>query len=124
MDLSKTIAQMKKEPGFSDHVGMILAHNGVVRGRSRLNGAAIKQLEVRVNFTKLEQIRAEIARMQGIFRVEVEAVDGVRQPGDDLLLLVVAGDIREHVKRALSILLERVKAEAVMKREILLEEGE
>ena len=35
MDITKTINEMKKEPGFADNVGMILVHNGVMRGWSR-----------------------------------------------------------------------------------------
>lgn len=35
MDISKTIQQLKAEPGFTDNVGMVLVHNGVVRGWSR-----------------------------------------------------------------------------------------
>ena len=33
MDISRVIEAMKKEPGFSKNVGMVLVHNGVVRGR-------------------------------------------------------------------------------------------
>ena len=35
MDISQAIAELKKTPGFSENVGMILVHNGVVRGWSR-----------------------------------------------------------------------------------------
>ncbi|PLY01037.1 MAG: molybdenum cofactor biosynthesis protein, partial [Desulfuromonas sp.] len=42
---------------------------------------------------------------------------GILEPGDDLLFLIVAGDIRENVKPALALLLDRVKSEAVSKRE-------
>lgn len=35
MDISKRIAEMKRQPGFQDNVGMILIHNGVVRNWSR-----------------------------------------------------------------------------------------
>ena len=40
------------------------------------------------------------------------------KPGDDALFLIVAGDIRENVKSALGDLLDRIKSEAVAKREI------
>ena len=40
------------------------------------------------------------------------------QPGDDLLFILVAGDVREHIKPVLAELLDRVKAEAVTKKEI------
>jgi molybdopterin synthase catalytic subunit len=50
--------------------------------------------------------------------VVAEARSGRLEPGDDLLFILVAGDIREHVKPVLSDLLDRIKAEAVTKKEI------
>ena len=35
MNITEEIDRMKKEPGFKENVGMILTHNGVVRGWSR-----------------------------------------------------------------------------------------
>ena len=46
-----------------------------------------------------------------------EARSGRLLPGDDLLLLVVAGDFRENVLSVMTELLDRVKAEAVRKQE-------
>ncbi len=118
MDISKTIAEMKADPAFADHVGMILVHNGIVRGWSRGDRATVSGIEVSVDADCLEQIRREIEQMEGIYKVAVEARSGLLQPGDDLLFLVVAGDIRENVKPALALMLDRVKAEAVSKREL------
>ena len=66
----------------------------------------------------MEEIRKEIEARDGIFRAVAHARSGLMQPGDDVLFLIVAGDIRENVKSALADLLDRVKAEAVTKREI------
>lgn len=120
MDISKTIAAIKQEPGFADNVGMVLAHNGIVRGWSRSDHANVARLEVVSDLVKIEQIRCDIEQMDGIFRVVVEARSGIMQPGDDLLFLVVAGDIRENVKPALALLIDRIKAEGVCKNEIKL----
>lgn len=59
----------------------------------------------------------ELERRPGIFCILAEAVDGELRPGDDVLFLVVAGDIRENVKAVFAELLDRVKAEAVVKQE-------
>ena len=32
MDTTKILADLKKRPGFTENVGMVLVHNGVVRG--------------------------------------------------------------------------------------------
>ncbi len=122
MDISKTIAEMKKDPDFADNVGMILVHNGVVRGWSRGDKSSVCKMKVTSNQEKIEQIRQDIEAMEGIYKVAFEARSGVMQPGDDVLFLVVAGDIRENVKPALALMLDRVKTEAVSKEEFF-EEG-
>lgn len=118
MDISKTIAEMKQHPAFAENVGMVLIHNGTVRSWSRADHSAVSKIEVQADMEKIERIRAEIEQRTGIFQVVVEARSGVMMPGDDLLFLIVAGDIREHVKPALAELLDRVKSEAITKKEM------
>ena len=117
MDISKTIASLKTEPGFLEKVGMVLVHNGVARATSR-NGAPVGKLEVTVNQELVEAIRREGEAMPGMFRVLVTANAGVFVPGDDLLFIIAAGDIREHVIASLTHTLTRIKSEAITKREV------
>ena len=117
MDISKTIASLKSEPGFLEKVGMVLVHNGVARATSR-NGAPVGKLEVTVNQELVEAIRREGEAMPGMFRVLVEARAGTFAPGDDLLFIVAAGDIRENVLAGLTHTLTRIKAEAITKKEV------
>ena len=35
MDINKTLQELKARPGFTEHVGMMLVHNDVVRGCQR-----------------------------------------------------------------------------------------
>ncbi len=118
MDINKAIADLKKEPGFNDNVGMILVHNGIVRGWSRKDRAEVSAIEVTPDLDKIEEIRKDIEAYDGIFRAVAHAKSGMMHPGDDVLYLVVAGDIRENVKAALADFLDRVKAEAVSKKEV------
>ncbi len=59
MDITKVLSHLKKEPHFTQKVGMILIHNGVVRGISR-NGKKVKKLIVKSDYNKIEQIRKKI----------------------------------------------------------------
>ena len=118
MDITKTINEMKKEPGFADNVGMILVHNGVVRGWSRKDRSNVEYIDVSPDNEKIEIIRKEFENKPGIYKVVVEAKSGRLKPGDDLLFIIVAGDIRENVKPVLSDLLDRIKSEAVKKTEV------
>jgi len=119
MDISKRIAEMKKQPGFADNVGMILIHNGTVRGWSRNSKETVVALEVTPDLDKIEAIRQEFLKREGIYDIVADAKTGRFQPGDDLLFLIVAGDIRENIKPVLAELLDRVKAEAITKKEIM-----
>jgi molybdopterin synthase catalytic subunit len=119
MDISQAIAELKRRPGFADHVGMILVHNGVVRNWSRKNHEIVIALEVRPDRDKIEALRQEYLQKPGIFAIVIEAGEGRFQPGDDLLFIIVAGDIRENIKPVLAELLDRVKAEAITKKEII-----
>ena len=121
MDISKTIAELKKDPGFGQNVGMVLVHNGVVRGWSRREGQPeVTAVDITVDRDVLERLRREYEKRPGIFRVIVEAHDGHLQVGDDVLFILVAGDVRENVKPVLADLLDRIKAEACKKKEIML----
>lgn len=118
MDINKALAELKKEPGFADNVGMILVHNGVVRGWSRGGHEDVSAIEITPDYDKMEEIRQEIEAREGIFRAWCHANAGSMKPGDDVLFLIVAGDIRENVKPALADFLDRIKSEAVTKKEI------
>ncbi len=118
MDISKTIADLKARPDFSDNVGMILVHNGTVRGWSREDRSSVTAIEVKADADQITVLREEFLQFPGIYDIVIEAQSGLLKPGDDLLFIVVAGDIREHVKPVLADLLDRVKSEAVSKKEL------
>ncbi len=116
MDISAAIAAMKKEPGFAEKVGMVLVHNGVARANSR-TGEPVASLDVAVDQELVESLRQEYERRPGIFKIVIEANSGHVEPTDDLLFIIVAGDLRENVKAVLAEVLDRVKSEAISKKE-------
>ena len=67
MNLSTLIEQVKKHPEFH-RVGMILCHNGVVRGTSR-DGRPVSEVTVRADRSRLESVLAGIKAMPGIIEV-------------------------------------------------------
>lgn len=117
MDISKTVSELKSRPDFSAHVGMLLIHNGTVRSWSRKDRSAVKSIEVVPDRQRINALRDEYLQHRGIYEIIIEANEGMLAPGDDLLFIVVAGDIRENVKPVLAELLDRIKSEAVSKRE-------
>ncbi len=118
MNIDKVVDHLKLQPGFSEQVGMVLIHNGTVRELSRQSDEKIRYLDVNPDYKKMDAICREMEEKPGIFRIVAEARSGRLKPGDDLLLLVVAGDYRENVLAVMAELLDRIKAEAVRKQEI------
>lgn len=123
MDISKKIAELKKQVGFTNKVGMVMVHNGVVRSWSRKEGQGVVALEVTPDLQKIEEIRQEFLVRPGVFDIVIEALAGRFVPGEDLLYIIVAGDVREHVKPVLAELLDRIKDGPIAKREIMAEES-
>ena len=115
MSLSDLIAQVKKHPEFSK-VGMMLCHNGVVRGTSR-DGKPVSEVTVRVDRKKLDAVLAGVKGMPGIVEVLAHVNEGTLKVGEDVMYVVVAGDFREHVFDAMIAAVNRIKAEVTSKQE-------
>jgi molybdopterin synthase catalytic subunit len=116
MNLDKLIAAIKARPDY-EQVGMILCHNGIVRGTSR-DGRPVTGLRVSVDRERLAQVLAKQRSRPGIVDVQVEiAADVDLSVGEDVMLLVVAGDIRENVIQTLTDTLNAIKATVTVKKE-------
>ena len=96
VSLDRLIARVKAHPQIS-RAGMILCHNGIVREFDRSGARRVRGLRVVVNRSEIERVRLWAKSQPGIVAVEIEAFEGEFQVGDDLLYVVVAGDVRENV---------------------------
>ena len=116
MELSELIEKIKQHPDYH-RSGMILCHNGVVRGTSR-DGRRVKGLTVAADMDGLQALVAEQKQRPGIVDILVEiAVDRYLTVGEDVMLLVVAGDVRENVIAVLTDTLEAIKGKITRKTE-------
>ena len=119
MDLNKMIERVKKNTDPSK-VGMITSHLGVVRRTSR-DGREVKSIEVAYDQEALQAVVRDIKQMPGIAEVLVETREGHLNVGEEILAVVVAGDIRENVFPALVDAVNRIKKEASRKKETMKE---
>jgi len=120
MNIADLVDVIKRRPDF-DRVGMILCHNGVVRATTR-DGRRVKGLKVLADQAKLQQIIFEQRQKPGIVDIQVSIVDNQDLAvGDDIMHLIVAGDIRENVIVVLKDTLEAIKTTVTEKIEYLLE---
>jgi molybdopterin synthase catalytic subunit len=96
---------------------MVLAHNGVVRATSR-DGRRVKGLRVKVDHQRLSRILAEQKKRAGIVDIRVEIAENRDLVvGEDVMLLIVAGDIRENVIGVLRDTLNLIKTTVTEKTE-------
>ena len=123
MTASELIQTVKNHPDYHK-VGMILCHNGVVRGTSR-DGRPVSGLRVSVDPERLQAVLTEHRRRPGIIDIAVHIFSERRlQVGDDVMLLVVAGDIRENVLQTMQDVLNAVKTTVTHKTEYFKESGD
>ena len=116
MDLQGIIDRIKQRSDF-DKVGMVLAHNGVVRGTSR-DGRKVSGLSVSVDHDRLRRILDKERQTPGIVDIVIEIAEDRRlSVGEDVMLLVVAGDIRDTVIKVLERTLNSVKETVTSKTE-------
>ncbi|MBU1697770.1 MAG: molybdenum cofactor biosynthesis protein MoaE [Proteobacteria bacterium] len=120
MDIKTMMDQIKQHPDFHK-AGMILCHNGVVRATSR-EGDEVTGLEIVVDHTRLDQIITEQKKRPGIIDILIHINEGKPLAvGDDVMFLLVAGDIRENVIATLTDTLNLVKTQVTSKTQFFAE---
>lgn len=100
--------------------GMYLVHNGVVRETAKArvrfgdqNSSPVTGMEFCYDANKVEAAIAETKNMKGIFHVRVWLNEGRLEVGDDIMFVLIGGDIRPNVIDALQFLVGRIKTECV-----------
>lgn len=110
---------------FAEKIGMYLTHNGVVRGTARAQArgcgkmtAPVSGMVFSYDEEKVSRAVAETEKLPGIYHVRVWLNEGRLRVGDDLMLVLIGGDIRPHVVDALQYLVDRLKSECVTEEEL------
>ena len=100
--------------------GMYLVHNGVVRQTPKAkvrqgidDGSRVTGMEFAYDAAKVDGAIAETYKMDGIFYVKVWLNEGHLELGDDIMYVLIGGDIRPHVIDALQFLVGKIKGECV-----------
>ena len=105
-------------------IGMYLTHNGIVRQTAK---AKVRQGEDVADVTgmlfsydkeKVDDVIADTYKMEGIYYIRVWLNEGALSVGDDIMYVLIGGDIRPRVVDALQYLVGRVKNECVMEKEL------
>jgi len=106
-------------------IGMYLTHNGTVRqtakAKVRFGAEDTKEVTGMLFSYDEEKVNAVIAdtyRMEGIYYIRVWLNEGELKMGDDIMYVLIGGDIRPRVVDALQYLVSRVKNECVVETEL------
>ena len=105
--------------------GMFLVHNGVVRQTPKAqvrqglaDGSLVTGMEFAYDAAKVDAAIAETYKMPGIFYIKVWLNEGRLTLGDDIMYVLIGGDIRPHVIAALQFLVGKIKNECVTEIEL------
>lgn len=105
--------------------GMYLVHNGTVRQtakakvrRGEEGTAPVRGMHFSYDGEKVEQAIRRTKSLEGIYYVRVWLNEGTLELGDDIMLVLVGGDIRPHVVDALQSLVGTIKNECVLEQEL------
>jgi molybdopterin synthase catalytic subunit len=112
-----TWMQEIKESSSPEQLGMILVHNGIVRGTSK-QGERVAGMRLSYDTGRLEQLVAEQKRKDGILDIRAWINSGDLAIGDDIMFLLVAGRFRTDVLPVFETVLSTIKKEIVKEQEI------
>ena len=123
-----TIDKMMKEAKASKNAskcGMFLLHNGVVRvdakakvREGKKNTKKVTAMEFSYDNKKVDAAIKKALKMKGIYHVKVWLNTGKLKVGDDIMLVLIGGDIRPHVVDCLQSLVGEIKSKCVVEKEI------
>ena len=117
MTVAEMVTRIKAHPRIGE-AGMILCHNGIVRGTSR-GGERVSEIRVKARHEVLKEIIAEIKSRPGIIEVLAELHEGTLKVGEDIMVVAIAGDMRENVFPALQDLIQQIKQQITEKEEVI-----
>lgn len=113
-----------KADSSADKVGMYLTHNGVVRGTAKAlvregaeDTAPVTGMIFSYDKEKVDAAVADTYKLDGIHYVRVWLNEGKLKVGDDIMFVLIGGDIRPHVVDALQSLVSRIKTDCVNEQE-------
>ncbi len=106
-------------------IGMYLTHNGIVRQSAKAkvrqgaqNTKPVTGMLFSYDAAKVDSVVENTYKLDGIYYIKVWLNEGTLQIGDDIMYVLIGGDIRPHVVDALQYLVGRIKNECVMETEI------
>ena len=105
-------------------IGMYLTHNGIVRQSAKAKvryGEDAKDVTGMIfsyDQEKVDAVLADARALEGIYYIRVWLNEGELKVGDDIMYVLIGGDIRPRVVDALHYIVGRIKNECVVETEL------
>jgi len=122
--MDQWLKEAKAHPSAAK-IGMYLTHNGIVRETPKAavrngeeNTKPVAGMLFSYDAEKVEAVVADTYRMDGIYYIKTWLNEGELKVGDDIMYVLIGGDIRPHVVDALQYLVGRIKNECVSETEL------
>lgn len=113
------LKEAKADPKAS-MVGMFLVHNGVVRESPKVlvrngidDGSLVTGMDFSYDQGKVDAVIKESYGLKGVYYIRVWLNHGHLELGDDIMYVLVGGDIRPNVIDALQFTVGKIKTECV-----------
>lgn len=122
IDLNKWLEEAKADES-AKYCGMYLTHNGVVREtakktvREGKDEEPVRGMYFDYNEEKVNAAIEEAKKLPGIYYIRVWLAKGELKVGDDIMFVLIGGDIRPHVIDGLQFLVGKIKTECVTETE-------
>ena len=114
-----------KADARAEKIGMYLVHNGVVRQTAKAkvrkgdeSAADVCGMQFSYDAEKVDSAIKETYAMGGIYYIRTWLNSGTLNVGDDIMYVLIGGDIRPHVIDALQFLVGKIKNECVVETEL------
>ena len=113
-----------KEHESAPKIGMYLTHNGVVRATAKAKArrgeaaADVTGMVFSYDAEKVDAVLRAARELEGIYYIRVWLNEGELRVGDDIMYVLIGGDIRPRVVAALDYLVGRIKNECVVETEL------
>ena len=121
--MDEWLREAKKDPS-AKRIGMYLTHNGIVRATARAlaregdtSAAPVSGMAFSYDRERVEAAIADTYKLEGVYYVRVWLNEGELSVGDDIMCILIGGDIRPHTVDALQYLVGRIKTECVTETE-------
>ena len=106
-----------KQKASPEDLGMIMIHNGIVRGTSKL-GRPVQGMKLSYDQKRLNSVLPLFKQRPGIVEVKVWINSGNLKVGDNIMFVLVAGRFKTDVLPVFDELLSLIKNEIVTEEEV------